>query len=103
MLASVPYTTWPLHVTFFTEEAERTWRVVNTELENDYTLPAGFTTCTQLEGVDGKTGASGSGRTGPIDVTDGELHEHSSQGYGLIFSKRLLLQHIWTNLLLCGR
>ena len=37
----------------------------------NYEIPAGFTFTTELEGVDGQSGQSGSGRTAPIEVTDG--------------------------------
>ncbi|KAF7790665.1 hypothetical protein EIP86_001621 [Pleurotus ostreatoroseus] len=36
----------------------------------NYETPAGFTFTTELEGVDGQSGQSGSGRTAPIEVTD---------------------------------
>lgn len=35
-------------------------------------LPPGFTCTVELEGVDGKSGRAGSGRQGPISVTDGK-------------------------------
>ncbi|KAI0032056.1 hypothetical protein K488DRAFT_50747 [Vararia minispora EC-137] len=69
MVASFPYTTWPLHVKFFTEEAERLWNT----LSGDPTippLPIGLTVRAEFEGVDGKSGKVGSGRCGPVDVTD---------------------------------
>ncbi|KAF8516045.1 hypothetical protein JB92DRAFT_2716263, partial [Gautieria morchelliformis] len=67
MLTSHPYTSWPLHVKLFTPEALKGW----TEACKSATpLPPGFTYCVELEGVDGKRNDVGSGRTGPIDVTD---------------------------------
>lgn len=65
MLSSHPYNLWPLHVKFFTHEANKVW---NQELGD---LPTGLTCVTELEGVDGKSGLVGSGRVGPVDVTDG--------------------------------
>lgn len=73
MITSSPYNTWPLHVKFFTEEATRAWRDAGKDVP-DVDLPLGFTTVKELEGVDGKSGERGSGRKGPIDVTDGELY-----------------------------
>ena len=35
-------------------------------------LPSGMTFTEEYEGVDGKSGLLGSGRIGPIDVTDGK-------------------------------
>lgn len=35
-------------------------------------LPDGVTVTQELEGVNGQSGSIGSGRTGPIDVTDSE-------------------------------
>ena len=35
-------------------------------------LPLGMTSTEEYEGVDGKSGSPGSGRVGPIDVTDGK-------------------------------
>lgn len=67
MLSSHPYNLWPLHVKFFTHEANKVW---NQELGD---LPTGLTCVTELEGVDGKSGLVGSGRVGPVDVTDGML------------------------------
>jgi structure-specific endonuclease subunit SLX1 len=69
MVANHPYTTWPLHVRFFTEEAERIWRECSASAAS---LPPGFSTTIEVEGVDGKSGKTGTGRTGPIDVTDSE-------------------------------
>ncbi|GJE93433.1 structure-specific endonuclease subunit SLX1 [Phanerochaete sordida] len=69
MIRSHPYNTWALHVKLFTEEAVKIW----TALANKQPLPAGFTSSIELEGVDGKSGKVGSGRTGPIDVTDSQF------------------------------
>ncbi|EPQ51778.1 hypothetical protein GLOTRDRAFT_80778, partial [Gloeophyllum trabeum ATCC 11539] len=71
MLASHPYSSWPLHVKLFTEEAAKAWNEVSRKIDaNGLPLPRGFTHATELEGVDGKSGLKGTGRTGPIDVTD---------------------------------
>lgn len=67
MIAAYPYNTWPLHVKLFTEEAVKHW----TNLSQTVNLPEGLTLSVELEGVDGKSGMTGSGRTGPIDVSDG--------------------------------
>ncbi|KAL0956180.1 hypothetical protein HGRIS_002340 [Hohenbuehelia grisea] len=69
MIASHPYNTWPLHVKLFTTQAVKFW-----EDASHPTIPLpGFTLSTELEGVDGKSGHAGSGRQGPIEVTDGHL------------------------------
>ena len=70
MISSSPYNTWPLHVTVFTEEANKAWQSA-AEVVPEASLPHGFTYTVELEGVDGKNGHNGSGRTGPISVTDG--------------------------------
>lgn len=72
MVTSHPYNTWPLHIKLFTKEADKTWREVNKN-SRAVPLPPGFTSTTELEGVDGKSGQVGSGREGPINVTDGNL------------------------------
>ena len=69
MIITHPYNTWPLQVTLFTEAAVKAWdkagKVAGLSL-----LPQGLEVRTELEGVDGKSGNVGSGRTGPIDVKD---------------------------------
>ena len=70
MVASFPYTAWPLHVKLFTEEAEKLWNTLNTDLAIP-PLPLGLVVQVELEGVDGKSGKVGAGRSGPVDVTDG--------------------------------
>lgn len=67
MVRSHPYNTWALHVKLFTAEAAKVWD----GLSRKAPLLPGFTSTVELEGVDGKSGKTGSGRTGPIDVTDG--------------------------------
>lgn len=67
MVASLPYNTWPLHVKLFTEEVVKLWEGAS----KDVTLPPGMTCSVELEGVDGRSGKQGTGRTVPIDVTDG--------------------------------
>ncbi|KAI0703046.1 hypothetical protein BC835DRAFT_1263322 [Cytidiella melzeri] len=66
MVAAHPYNTWPLRVKLFTKEAHKLWNVAATSVN----LPPGFTASVELEGVDGRSGEAGSGRTAPIDVTD---------------------------------
>ncbi|PPQ98457.1 hypothetical protein CVT24_004135 [Panaeolus cyanescens] len=70
MIALHPFNTWPLHVKLFTEEAVKFWEA---SANKSLSLPPGFTCTIELEGVDGKSGNSGSGRKGPIDVTDGPI------------------------------
>jgi structure-specific endonuclease subunit SLX1 len=67
MLATHPYTSWPLRVKLFTPQAVKYWAAA---CKNASPLPPGFTYCVELEGVDGKRDDVGSGRVGPIDVTD---------------------------------
>ncbi|EKM57134.1 uncharacterized protein PHACADRAFT_172822 [Phanerochaete carnosa HHB-10118-sp] len=80
MICSHPYNTWALHVKLFTEEAAKTWNV----LYRKESPPLGFTSAVELEGVDGKSGKTGSGRTGPIDVTDAQFTtSHLYKAYSL--------------------
>jgi structure-specific endonuclease subunit SLX1 len=69
MIASHPYNTWPLRANFFTEEAHQLWNTAAKPLN----LPPGFSFSVELEGVDGCSGQTGSGRHGPIDVTDSKF------------------------------
>ena len=72
MIGTFPFSTWPLHVKLFTDEAVKLWE----SLDKDAALaplPSGLTVNIELEGVDGKSGMLGSGRSGPIDVTDGNV------------------------------
>jgi structure-specific endonuclease subunit SLX1 len=71
MICSHPYNTWPLHVKLFTREAVKHWEAAGSS--SSIPLPLGFTSQIELEGVDGKSGLTGSGRKGPIDITDGML------------------------------
>ena len=66
MIRTHPYNTWPLKVTAFTREADKVWSA----LSASHPMPPGFQYNVELEGVDGKSGHAGAGRTGPIDVTD---------------------------------
>jgi structure-specific endonuclease subunit SLX1 len=71
MVTAHPYNMWPLHVKFFTSTSKKAWD----DAAVSQPLPAGMTFTEEYEGVDGKSGLSGSGRVGPIDVTDGKkLH-----------------------------
>lgn len=70
MVSFHPYCTWPLHVKLFTDEAVKKWAEA---AKATGALPVGLTVITELEGVDGKSGKTGLGRQGPIDVTDGTL------------------------------
>lgn len=69
MLISHPYSSWPLHVKLFTPEAVKHWETVCKSQSQP--LPPGLSCTIELEGVDGKSGQVGTGRTKPIDVTDG--------------------------------
>ncbi|KAI0366586.1 hypothetical protein BV20DRAFT_952080 [Pilatotrama ljubarskyi] len=69
MVSSHPYNTWPLSVKLFTEEAAKIWNNA-TKDPSMPPLPPGLQVTTEFEGVDGKSGKTGSGRTGPIDVLD---------------------------------
>ncbi|RDB24860.1 Structure-specific endonuclease subunit SLX1 [Hypsizygus marmoreus] len=69
MISNHPYSTWPLHIKLFTEEAVKGWRDATKDTDL-LPLPRGFTCSIELEGVDGKSGKVGSGRQGPITVKD---------------------------------
>ncbi|KAI5889168.1 uncharacterized protein SCHCODRAFT_02690968 [Schizophyllum commune H4-8] len=69
MITSHPYNLWPLHVKLFTAEAEKFWGML-VKAPAYRALPRGLTATIELEGVDGKSGTRGSGRTGPVDVAD---------------------------------
>ena len=68
MVTAHPYNAWPLHIKFFTSTSKKAWD----EVTVSQPLPAGMTLTEEYEGVDGKSGLPGSGRVGPIDVTDGK-------------------------------
>lgn len=70
MVSFHPYRTWPLHIKLFTEDAVKKW---DNAVNKTGVLPAGLTIIIELEGVDGKSGITGSGRQVPIDVSDGAL------------------------------
>ena len=71
MLSISPYNMWPLHVKIFTKEALKIWNDVEKLTGQSASLPPGFTYSIELEGVDGKSGNTGTGRTNPIEVNDG--------------------------------
>ncbi|KAH7106977.1 hypothetical protein BKA62DRAFT_223979 [Auriculariales sp. MPI-PUGE-AT-0066] len=68
LVSSHPYTLWPLHVKLFTPEAMEDWGAAARSTPD---LPRNLTVQIELEGVDAHSGRTGSGRTGPIDVSDG--------------------------------
>lgn len=68
MVAAHPYNMWPLHVKFFVDTSKKAWD----QAVVSQPLPLGITFAEEYEGVDGKSGLPGSGRVGPIDVTDGK-------------------------------
>ncbi|KAG8821208.1 Slx4p interacting protein [Serendipita sp. 400] len=69
MLASHPYSNWPLGVKFFSLEAFKAWDDAG---KRSAPLPEGFYTSVELEGVDGTKEVTGSrsSRNGPIDIND---------------------------------
>jgi structure-specific endonuclease subunit SLX1 len=82
MLCTHPYSLWPLHVKLFTKEVAKAWTECSSipkprkgqtvhEVAAPPELPEGLAVSIELEGVDGKSGAKGSGRSGPISVSDG--------------------------------
>lgn len=70
MLSVPPWNTWPLRMKIYSKEVARLWERL---AENSHSLPKGVEVSSEMEGVDGKSGLVGSGRTGPIDVTDSEF------------------------------
>ena len=69
MVTAHPYNMWPLHVKFFTSLSKKEWD----EAIVSQPLPTGMTFSEEYEGVDGRSGLPGSGRVGPIDITDGRV------------------------------
>ena len=69
MVTTHPYNVWPLHVKFFTTMSKKAWDKAIVSQP----LPAGMTFTEEYEGVDGRSGLPGSGRVGPIDITDGRV------------------------------
>jgi len=67
MLTTHPYSSWPLHVKLFTPQAVKAWELAAKSCDP---LPQGTSVSIEFEGVDGKSGLRGTGRAGPIDVTD---------------------------------
>jgi structure-specific endonuclease subunit SLX1 len=70
MISRYPFTSWPLHVKLFTEEAVKYWDAAARKSKTP--LPLGFICSVELEGVDGKSGLVGSGRVGPMRADDGK-------------------------------
>ncbi|KAL7284733.1 hypothetical protein ACG7TL_002039 [Trametes sanguinea] len=90
MVSSHPYNTWPLSVTIFTEEAEKAWLNSNKDAAMP-PLPPGLKVMTELEGVDGKSGNAGTGRSGPIDVMDTKFtSDHLQKASSVFLSKQRL-------------
>ncbi|PFH52046.1 hypothetical protein AMATHDRAFT_96597, partial [Amanita thiersii Skay4041] len=90
MVSMHPYTTWPLHVKLFTSDALKHWTNADTASAS-LPLPPGFTYVTEFEGVDGNSGLTGSGRKGPIDVTDAQFtHSLLAKHAGLLASGQQL-------------
>lgn len=72
MVGSHPYNTWPLYVKLFTKEAAKAWDDANKVDASTLPVLPGLVSVVELEGVDGKSGQLGTGRTGSIIVTDGK-------------------------------
>ncbi|KAJ7209601.1 hypothetical protein GGX14DRAFT_364387 [Mycena pura] len=72
MLATQPWRTWPLHTKLFTDAAVKGWAAAE-KMAQLPPLPRGFSCVVELEGVDGKSGAPGSGRRGPISIDDAQF------------------------------
>ncbi|RPD61793.1 hypothetical protein L227DRAFT_562759 [Lentinus tigrinus ALCF2SS1-6] len=85
MVSSHPYNTWPLSVTLFTEDAEKAWNNA-AKAAGMPPLPSSLKVTTELEGVDGKSGKPGLGRTEPIDVTDGTFTSEHLRKASTVFS-----------------
>ncbi|KIO30116.1 hypothetical protein M407DRAFT_225399 [Tulasnella calospora MUT 4182] len=83
MLSVPPYNTWPLRVKIYSKEVARLWEKL---ADNSSLLPKGVEVSHEMEGVDGKSGLIGSGRTGPIDVTDREFTAEHLEKYKLLTS-----------------
>lgn len=92
-MSTHPYDIWPLHVKLFTKEAAKNWQAIAKTVDNTLPLPPGFTCSVELEGVDGKSADPGSGRKGPILVTDGE--SMFMCGFKLKLTWTCLLQEIF--------
>ncbi|KAI0772964.1 hypothetical protein BD413DRAFT_38141 [Trametes elegans] len=85
MVSSHPYNTWPLRVKLFTEDAEKAWNNA-TKDPGMPSLPSGLHIAREFEGVDGKSGKVGSGRTGPIDVMDTSFTAEHLQKASAVFA-----------------
>ncbi|KAG9039258.1 Slx4p interacting protein [Tulasnella sp. JGI-2019a] len=82
MLTISPYNKWPLRVKLYAPEAVMLWDSLDSVSPP---LPRGFSKSIELEGVDGKSGATGSGRIGPIDITDSQFtSEHLEKYHALL-------------------
>ncbi|KAK7057433.1 hypothetical protein R3P38DRAFT_3384792 [Favolaschia claudopus] len=89
MLSTHPWSTWPLNVKLFTEAAVKAWHSANANSVAQ--LPPGFNYTIELEGVDGKSGQSGSGRRGPLGVDDAQFTSaHLAKNTALLASNRRL-------------
>ncbi|KAJ3571004.1 hypothetical protein NP233_g4044 [Leucocoprinus birnbaumii] len=106
LIRTHPFSTWPLHVKLFTEDATQCWnelaytspfvsayqyqsqshnpdgnnhslgdekiegQMFSSQQSYGQLFPPGFTCSVELEGVDGCSGIKGSGRVGPVPITD---------------------------------
>ncbi|KDQ09537.1 hypothetical protein BOTBODRAFT_524952 [Botryobasidium botryosum FD-172 SS1] len=85
MLCMPPYKYWPLRVKLFAPEAVKAWEML--QAKSALKLPEGLDVSVELEGVDGKSGDPGNGRTSPIDVMDAVFtSEHLAKHASLINS-----------------
>ncbi|KAG8943296.1 Slx4p interacting protein [Tulasnella sp. 424] len=85
MLSVPPWNTWPLRVKLYSKEVARLWEKL---VDSSQSLPKGVEVSSEMEGVDGKNGLVGSGRTGPIDVTDREFTTEHLEKSKLLASSR---------------
>ncbi|KAG7090907.1 hypothetical protein E1B28_009984 [Marasmius oreades] len=95
MISIHPYNTWPLQLKIFTREAQKCWENASKAKDGNPAsspLPRGFTISVELEGVDGKTGFVGTGRTRPIEVKDeGFSSNHVKKNLDLLASSKQLV------------
>ncbi|CAE6365126.1 unnamed protein product [Rhizoctonia solani] len=94
MLHVAPYSTWPLHIKIFTQEAKNIWDEIH-RLEIHEPLPEGLTVSVELEGVDGRAYVPVSQRSqmrmGPIDVKDTKFNSSHIHKYQSLVNKKAQL------------
>ncbi|KAF8752335.1 Structure-specific endonuclease subunit SLX1 [Rhizoctonia solani] len=94
MLSVAPYSTWPLHVKIFTDEAKNIWDEI-CRVDTNGPLPEGSTVSVELEGVDGRAYVPVSRRTqmrtGPIDVKDTKFNSSHIHKYQSLVNQQTQL------------